>query len=178
MNRFLTAVLTQRWIVVCAAILAAILGSRAWFQLPIDAFPDISPTQVKVILKAPGMTPEEVERLVTRPLEIAVQGIPKQRLLRSTIKYAITDITIDFVDGTDVDWARQQVINRLSDIRPELPPGLQGGVAPMSTPLSDVFMFTVESPTLDIRERRKLLERVIRPALRVLPGVADVNVLG
>lgn len=178
MNRLLTAVLTQRWVVVAFALLLGIFGVRAWLQLPIDAFPDISPTQVKIILKAPGMTPEEVERMVTRPLEIAVQGIPKQRLLRSTIKYAITDITIDFVDGTDVDWARQQVINRLNEVRPELPAGLIGGVAPMSTPLSDVFMFTVESPTLDIRERRKLLERVIRPALRVVPGVAEVNVLG
>lgn len=178
MNSFLSAVLIQRWVVVAMAVLFGIFGVRAWLQLPIDAFPDISPTQVKIILKAPGMTPEEVERMVTRPLEIAIQGIPNQRLLRSTIKYAITDITIDFVDGTDVDWARQQVINRLSEVRPELPVGLLGGVAPMSTPLSDVFMFTIESPTLDIRERRKLLERVIRPALRVVPGVADVNVLG
>lgn len=178
MNSLLTAVLTQRWIVVAMAVLLGIFGGRAWLQLPIDAFPDISPTQVKIILKAPGMTPEEVERMVTRPMEIAIQGIPKQRLLRSTIKYAITDITIDFEDGTDVDWARQQVINRLNEVRPELPAGLLGGVAPMSTPLSDVFMFTIESPTLDIRERRKLLERVLRPALRVVAGVADVNILG
>lgn len=178
MNHLLTAVLTQRWVVLAIAVMIAGLGIRAWNQLPIDAFPDISPTQVKIILKAPGMTPEEVERMVTRPLEIAMQGIPKQRLLRSTIKYAITDITIDFVDGTDIDWARQQVINRLNEVRTDLPHGLSGGVAPMSTPLSDVFMFTVESLTLDIRERRKILERVIRPALRVVPGVADVNVLG
>lgn len=178
MNHLLTAVLTQRWVVLAIAVMIAGLGIRAWNQLPIDAFPDISPTQVKIILKAPGMTPEEVERMVTRPLEIAMQGIPKQRLLRSTIKHAITDITIDFVDGTDIDWARQQVINRLNEVRTDLPHGLSGGVAPMSTPLSDVFMFTVESPTLDIRERRKILERVIRPALRVVPGVADVNVLG
>lgn len=174
----LTAVLTQRWVVLALALLLAVAGGRAWLQLPIDAFPDISPTQVKIILKAPGMTPQEVERLVTRPLELALQGIPKQRLLRSTIKYAITDLTIDFVDGTEIDWARQQVINRLNEIRSELPAGLQGGVAPLSTPLSDVFMFTVDSPLLDIRERRKILERQIRPALRGVPGVADVNVLG
>ena len=182
MNTFLTgwftAVLTQRWVVLALAALLAVAGGRAWLALPIDAFPDISPTQVKIILKAPGMTPQEVERLVTRPLELALQGIPKQRLLRSTIKYAITDLTIDFVEGTEIDWARQQVMNRLNEIRSELPAGLQGGVAPLSTPLSDVFMFTVESPGLDIRERRKILERQIRPALRAVPGVADVNVLG
>lgn len=174
----LTTVLTQRWIVLALAGLLAVAGARAWLQLPIDAFPDISPTQVKIILKAPGMTPQEVERLVTRPLELALQGIPKQRLLRSTIKYAITDLTIDFVEGTEIDWARQQVMNRLNEIRSDLPEGLQGGVAPLSTPLSDVFMFTVDSPNLDIRERRKILERLIRPALRSVPGVADVNVLG
>lgn len=82
MNHLLTAVLTQRWVVLAIAVMIAGLGIRAWNQLPIDAFPDISPTQVKIILKAPGMTPEEVERMVTRPLEIAMQGIPKQRLLR------------------------------------------------------------------------------------------------
>ncbi len=174
----LTAVLTQRWVVLAFAAVLAIAGGRAWLQLPIDAFPDISPTQVKIILKAPGMTAQEVERLVTRPLELALQGIPEQRLLRSTSKYAIADLTVDFVEGTPIDWARQQVINRLNETRAELPAGLEGGVAPMSTPLSDVLMFTVDSPTLDIRERRQILQRQIRPALRGVPGVADVNLLG
>lgn len=178
MSRPLAAALSQRWLVLLVLLGLVVAGIQAWRQLPIDAFPDISPTQVKVIIKAPGMTPQEVESQISRPLEIAFLGIPKQRLLRTTVKYAISDITLDFEDGTDIYWARQQVANRLNDVRPSLPADIQGGVAPMSTPLSDVFMFSLESPQRSLMDRRLLLERVIRPALRVLPGVADVNVLG
>ena len=170
--------LTQRlFILLLAAILAA-LGVRAWLNMPIDAFPDISPTQVKIILKAPGMTAEEIELQVTQPIETELLGIPRQEMLRSTTKYAITDITLDFVDGTDIYWARQQVAERLSGIRDSLPQGLSGGIAPMSTPLSEMFMFTLENPALSLTERREILDWDIRPALRTVPGVADVNVLG
>jgi cobalt-zinc-cadmium resistance protein CzcA len=153
-------------------------GASAWFSLPIDAFPDISPTQVKVILKAPGMTAEEIEAQVTLPIETELLGIPNQEILRSTTKYAITDITLDFKEGTDIYWARQQVSERLANVLPSLPKGLEGGVAPMSTPLSEMFMFTVENPSLSLIERRQLLEWEIRPLLRSINGVADVNILG
>ena len=98
----------NRKIVMLAALLAA-AGGYAFSRLPIDAYPDISTTQVKLILKAPGMTPEEVEQRVIAPLELELLGIPDQVILRSTAKYAIADITIDFKDTTDVYWARQQV---------------------------------------------------------------------
>jgi cobalt-zinc-cadmium resistance protein CzcA len=170
--------LTQRLFVGILTLAVMVLGVRAWLQLPVDAFPDISPTQVKIILKAPGMTAEEVEQQVTRVIETELLGIPDQAMLRSTTKYAITDITLDFREGTDIYWARQQVNERLANVRDSLPQGISGGVAPMSTPLSEMFMFTVENPRLSLLERRHLLEWEIRPALRTVEGVADVNVLG
>ena len=170
--------LTQRLFVGILVLAVMVLGVRAWLNLPVDAFPDISPTQVKIILKAPGMTAEEVEQQVTQLIETELLGIPDQQMLRSTTKYAITDITLDFREGTDIYWARQQVNERLANVRDSLPEGISGGVAPMSTPLSEMFMFTVENPRLSLMERRHLLDWEIRPALRTVEGVADVNVLG
>lgn len=170
--------LTQRLFVAVLALAVTGLGLRAWLQLPIDAFPDIAPTQVKVILKAPGMTAEEIERRVTYPIETELLGIPRQAMLRSTTKYAITAITLDFVEGTDIYWARQQVNERLANVRDRLPATVEGGVAPMSTPLSEMFMFTLENPDLDLLEKRQLLDWEIRPVLRTVAGVADVNILG
>ena len=170
--------LTQRLFVGILVVALMVLGIRAWLALPVDAFPDISPTQVKIILKAPGMTAEEVEQQVTQVIETELLGIPDQQMLRSTTKYAITDITLDFREGTDIYWARQQVNERLTNVRDSLPEGISGGVAPMSTPLSEMFMFTIENPQLSLMERRHLLDWDIRPALRTVAGVADVNVLG
>ena len=170
--------LTQRVFVLLCAVLVAAAGAYAFLRIPIDAFPDISPVQVKMILKAPGMTPEEVETRVITPLEMELLGIPRQTILRSSAKYAIADITIDFEDGTDIYWARQQVAERLAAVIGELPASVSGGLAPISTPLSDVFMFTIEGGDLTLEERRSLLDWTIRPALRTIPGVADVNALG
>jgi hypothetical protein len=133
-------------------------------NLPIDAFPDVSAPQVKIIVKLAGMTPEEMETRVTTPIEIEMLGLPKQTMLRSTSKYGLTDITIDFEDGTDIYWARNQVSERLTGIMGDLPPGLTGGLAPITTPLGEMFMFTVEGD-LSLAERRGLLDWVIRPAL-------------
>jgi cobalt-zinc-cadmium resistance protein CzcA len=177
-DRLIHFSLTQRVFILLLASVVVGLGVQSWLQLPIDAFPDISPTQVKIILKAPGMTPEEIERQVTQPLETELLGIPHQAMLRSTTKYAITDITLDFVEGTDIYWARQQVSERLAAVRASLPADLEGGIAPMSTPLSEMFMFTLENPALSLMQRRELLDWEIRPALRTVQGVADVNVLG
>ncbi len=170
--------LRQRIMVLILAILLSVAGYLAYQQLPIDAFPDVSSTQVKVIVKSPGMTPEEVEMRITAPIEVEMLGIPKQSGLRSVAKYALTDITVDFEDGTDIYWARQQVSERLSNVWGNLPSNISGGIAPMTTPLGEMFMFTVESDTLDLEEKRSLLDWVIRPQLRTVPGVADVNALG
>ncbi|MBB1317653.1 efflux RND transporter permease subunit [Shewanella sp. SR43-4] len=170
--------LTQRIFVLIVALILMLAGARAWFAIPLDAFPDISPTQVKIILKAPGMTPEEIEAQITVPIETELLGIPNQAILRSTTKYAISDITLDFTEGTDIYWARQQVSERLAAVWDSFPEGVSGGVAPMSTPLSEIFMFTLENPNLSLMERRQLLEWEVRPLLRTVAGVADVNILG
>jgi len=113
-----------------------------------------------------------------RPLELELLGIPNQTIMRATAKYAIADITIDFEEGTDVYWARQQVSERLVTVQEELPDTVEGGLAPISTALSELFMFTVEGEDYSLEERRSLLDWLIRPSLRTLPGVADVNALG
>ena len=178
LNRLIGFSLQQRLLVLAATLLLILFGLQAVTTLPIDAFPDVSSTQVKIIMKAPGMTPEEVESRIVAPIEIEMLGIPKQRLLRSMSKYAIADVTIDFQEGTDIYWARQQVNERLSGVLAELPAGVTGGLAPITTPLGEMFMFTIEGGNLSLAERRTLLDWVIRPRLRTVPGVADVNSLG
>ena len=172
--------LRQRMIVVLSAIMLFIFGTYSFLTIPIDAFPDVSSTQVKIILKAPGMAPEEVENRVVRPLELELLGLPNQKSLRSLSKYGIADITIDFNDGTDIYLARNMVNEKLSMAMGDLPSGVSGGLAPIVTPLSDMFMFTIESTDDSISEvqKRQLLDFTIRPALRNIKGVADVNRLG
>ncbi len=176
--RLIQFALLQRIFIFCVFAIGLGFGFRAWVNLPVDAFPDISPTQVKIIIKASGMTAEEVEAQITQPIETELLGIPHQTILRSITKYAIASITLDFEEGTDIYWARQQVSARLSAVQSSLPAIAEGGVAPMSTPLSEMFMFTIENPSLSLQERKHLLDWQIRPALRTVPGVADVNVLG
>lgn len=178
LDRLIEFSLAQRILTLSLMALLTAFGIRAYLGLPIDAFPDVSTTQVKLILKAPGMTPEEVEARIATPIEMEMLGIPNQRLLRSVSKYALTDITIDFEEGTDIYWARSQVAERLNGVLGDLPQGVTGGLAPITTPLGEMFMFTVEGGNLSLAERRSLLDWVIRPQLRILPGVADVNALG
>ena len=178
LNRLVQFALAQRLFVLLATALLAGFGWYAFRNLPIDAFPDVSSTQVKVIMKAPGMTPEEIESRIAGPIEVEMLGIPQQRMLRSMSKYGLVDVTVDFQDGTDIYWARQQVAERLANISADLPAGISGGMAPVTTPLGEMFMFTIESPTLSLEDKRSLLDWVIRPALRAVPGVADVNALG
>ena len=175
LSRLVEFSLAQRLLMLVLTALLVGAGIMAFHNLPIDAFPDVTTTQVKIIMKAPGMTPEEVEARIVVPIEQEMLGIPKQRILRTTSKYAIADVTIDFEDGTDIYWARQQVAERLGGV--ELPPGASGGLAPITTPLSEMFMFTVEGP-LSLEEKRTILDWTIRPQLRTLRGVADVNSLG
>ncbi|MDD1626752.1 MAG: efflux RND transporter permease subunit, partial [Methylococcaceae bacterium] len=170
--------LSQRLLMMIVVLLLSGGGYYAFKNIPIDAFPEVSPTQVKIIVKAPGMTPEEVEARITAPIEIELLGIPHQTMLRSIAKYALTDITVDFAEGTDIYWARQQIAERLNTMWGNLPAGVQGGIAPMTTPLGEMFMFTVEGGGLSLMEHRNLLDWVIRPALRTVSGVADVNSLG
>ena len=178
LNRLVQFALSQRLFVLLATALLAGFGWYAFRNLPIDAFPDVSSTQVKVIMKAPGMTPEEIESRIAGPIEVEMLGIPRQRMLHSMSKYSLVNITVDFEDGTDIYWARQQVSERLANIAGDLPSGISGGMAPVTTPLGEMYMFTIEADGMTLEERRTLLDWVIRPALRAVPGVADVNALG
>ncbi|NOW44282.1 cobalt-zinc-cadmium resistance protein CzcA [Novosphingobium sp. SG751A] len=177
LRKLVERALSARIAVLAIALALAGWGVWSFLNLPIDAFPDISSTQVKVILKAPGMTPEEVESRVVAPIEMEMLGIPHQTVLRSVAKYAIADVTINFDDSTDIYWARNQVNERLTGVMGNLPATVSGGLAPIATPLTDMFMFTIEGPQ-DLAEKRRVLDWVIRPALRTVPGVADVNALG
>ena len=178
LSRLVQFSLAQRLFILLATLIVAGAGWVAYLGLPIDAFPDVSSTQVKIIMKAPGMTPEEVETRIAVPIEVEMLGIPKTKILRSVTKYGLVDVTIDFEDGTDRYWARQQVSERLGGLTGSLPDGITGGMAPITTPLGEMFMFTVEGEGMSLAERRSLLDWVIRPALRTVPGVADVNALG
>jgi cobalt-zinc-cadmium resistance protein CzcA len=176
--RLVAFALSQRLFVILSVLLLIGAGAVVLPSLPIDAFPDVSPIQVKIIMKAPGLTPEEVEQRITVPIELELLGLPNKKVLRSTTKYALADITVDFEDGTDIYWARNQVSERLSNISRDFPEGVTGELAPITSPLGEMFMFTIDSSELSLAERRTLLDWVIRPALRTVPGVADVNALG
>ncbi len=167
-----------RGLTMLSAVFLFAVGVYAWLNLPIDAFPDISPVQAKVILKIPGMTPEEVEQRVVKPIEQELLSIPNKRIVRSVSKYGIADITIDFEEGVDLYWARQQVAERLGTILRDMPANVTGGLAPIATPLSEVYMFTIEGQAFSLAEKRHVLDWVIRPELRTIPGVADMNSLG
>ncbi len=169
--------LRQRIIVIVGTILILFFGTYSFIHTPVDAFPDISPTQVKIILKLPGSSPEEMENNIVRPLELELLGLKGQKSLRSISKYSISDITIDFDDSVDIYLARNIVNERLSSVMKDLPVGVEGGMAPIVTPLSDIFMFTIDGNITEI-EKRQLLDFVIRPQLRMISGVADVNSIG
>ncbi|GAA8454285.1 efflux RND transporter permease subunit [Helicobacter pylori] len=169
--------LRQRIIVIVGAILVLFFGTYSFINTPVDAFPDISPTQVKIILKLPGSSPEEMENNIVRPLELELLGLKGQKSLRSISKYSISDITIDFDDSVDIYLARNIVNERLSSVMKDLPVGVEGGMAPIVTPLSDIFIFTIDGNITEI-EKRQLLDFVIRPQLRMISGVADVNSIG
>ncbi|OOC34816.1 cytochrome-c peroxidase [Helicobacter pylori] len=169
--------LRQRVIVIVGAILILFFGTYSFIHTPVDAFPDISPTQVKIILKLPGSSPEEMENNIVRPLELELLGLKGQKSLRSVSKYSISDITIDYDDSVDIYLARNIVNERLSSVMKDLPVGVEGGMAPIVTPLSDIFMFTIDGNITEI-EKRQLLDFVIRPQLRMISGVADVNSIG
>jgi cobalt-zinc-cadmium resistance protein CzcA len=170
--------LTQRLLVILLAFALSAAGIWAFKSLPIDAFPDIASPQVQVIIKAPGMSPGEVEQRITFPVEMEMRGIPGQTVLRSTTKYALSIIVIDFDDKTDINLARQFVTEKLNQVWGELPQGIEGGLAPVTTPLGEILMYRIKGDAYSNQELRSMQDWIIRPHLRKVPGVADVNSLG
>ena len=177
-ERIVAFALGQRFLILLLSCVVLFFGASAMMKLPVDAYPDVAPVQVKLILKSSGMTPEEVESRITTPIEQNLQSIPDQLVVRSISKYGLCDITIDFKDGVDIYWARQQVAQRLSEVMDLLPPNTQGGLAPITTPLGEVLMFTIESKTMSLMQKRTLLDWVIQKRINAIDGVAGVNALG
>ena len=177
-ERLIHTALTQRLLVLLGILGLIIGGVVAFRHLPIDAFPDVTPVQIQVITKAPSLAPAEIERLVTFPLEIEFTNLPGKTELRSVSKFGLSVITVVFEDKTDIYFARQLILERMLQARSRLPQNAEPELGPVSTGLSEVFMYLVEGSTQTLRELRTLQDWVIRPMLRAVPGLADVDTLG
>jgi cobalt-zinc-cadmium resistance protein CzcA len=175
-NRIVAASLRQRLLVMLGA--AAIVGLGLWSfrRLPVDAYPDLSPPMVEIITQWPGHAAEEVERLITAPVELQMNGLPGLRVMRSISLYGLSDVTLTFVDGTDNYFARQRVFERVPDV--ELPPGVSAGVSPLSSPSGLVYRYVLQSPDRSARDLHILQDWVIDRAYKSVPGVADLESLG
>jgi cobalt-zinc-cadmium resistance protein CzcA len=171
------ASLRHRGAVLLGTLALILSGVLAFQELPLDAFPDTTPTQVQVNAVAPALTPVEVERQLTLPIEQALAGLPRVEELRSLSKFGLAQVTLQFKDGTDLWFARQQVAERLG--RVEVPTGLaRPTLGPVATGLGEVFHYLVKSRTRSLAELRTLHDWVIAPRLRGVPGVAEVNAWG
>ena len=177
-ERLIRFSLEQRLIVLLTVAVLMVGGVVSFNHLSIDAFPDVTPVQVQVITRAPSLAPPEIERLVTFPLEIELTNLPGKTELRSVSRFGLSVITVVFEEAVDVYVARQLVLERLVQARARLPQGAEPLLGPVSTGLSEVFMYLVEGPSESLRDLRTLQDWVIRPMLRAVPGLADVDTLG
>ncbi len=176
----------QRLVVTVLALVLMGFGIAAIDKLSIDAFPDVTNVQVMVAAKAPGRSPEEVERFVTVPIEIAMTGLPGLTDMRSVNRNALSQITLVFTDETDVYFARQLVMERLMEARERLPQDVAPVIGPVSTGLGEVYQYTLEHPddgdqmlsVAELSDRRTIQDWVVRPLLRGIPGVAEINSIG
>jgi cobalt-zinc-cadmium resistance protein CzcA len=180
------AALSQRLVVIVLALVLCGFGVRAAMQLSVDAFPDVTNVQVQVATEAVGRSPEEIERFVTVPLEIAMTGLPGLAEMRSLNKSGLSIITLVFSDETDVYFARQLVTERLIEVTPRMPSGIVPVLGPVSTGLGEVYQYTLDHPDdgqraltpEELTERRTVQDWVARPLLRSIPGVAEINSQG
>lgn len=178
--------LAQRIVVVVLALVGVGFGLQAWRSLPIDAFPDVTNVQVQVATEVPGRSPDEVERMATIPVEISMTGLPGLVEMRSQNEPGLSIVTLVFTDDTPVYFARQLVSERLAEVRTRMPPDLTPVLGPVSTALSEVYQYTLERPDdgeralakEELLERRTIQDWVVRPLLRSVPGVAEINSTG
>lgn len=179
LERILRFSLTQKFLVIIGALLLVGFGVVSWNSLTLDAVPDITTNQVVVNTQTPGMAPAEVEKLVTFPIETAMGGIPGVEQVRSLSQYGLSQVTVTFRDNVDTYFARQLVNERLLNVREQLPASIDAPqMGPVSTGLGEVFQFVVESDQRSPMELRTLMDWVIKPQLRTVPGVAEVNSSG
>lgn len=180
--------LRQRILVLGLAGLLSVAGIYAFEAIPIDAYPDVTNIQVQVLTEAPGLSPVEVERFITYPLELQMTGLPDLAEIRSLSKFALSQITVVFKDDVDIYFARQLVLERILAARERLPDGIEPVMAPVSTGLGEVYQYYVEGPNKDssdpkiveaeLTDQRTLQDWVLRPLLKSVPGVIDVNAMG
>ena len=187
LERVLQGSIRHRWLVMLAVLMLALVGVYHARNLPIDAVPDITNVQVQVNTEAPGYTPLEVEQRITFPVETALAGLPKLSGTRSISRYGLSQVTVVFEDGTDIYFARQLVNERIQQVRSQLPASIQPAMGPIATGLGEIFLYTVEAKPgarrpdgkewtpMDLRE---LQDWVVRPQLRNLQGVTEVNTIG
>ncbi len=186
MTGLIRAALNQRLIVVVLAVCLFAFGIQATRNLSVDAFPDVTNIQVLIATEAPGRSPEEVERFVTVPIEIGMTGLPGMTEMRTLIKPGLSLVTLVFTDATDVYFARQLVMERLLEVAPKLPPDVTPVLGPVSTGLGEIYQYTLERDDdgeraltqEELMNRRTIQDWVVRPLLRSIPGVADINSQG
>jgi len=186
LKSLIRAALTQRLLLLVVAIVLLGFGTRAAMRLSVDAFPDVTNVQVQVATEVPGRSPEEVERFVTMPLEVAMTGLPGLTEMRALNRAGLSLVTLVFNDKTDVYFARQLVMERLLEVTPRMPDGVVPVLGPVSTGLGEVFQYTLVHPDdgnrqlteSELMERRVIQDWVLRPMLRSIPGVAEINSMG
>jgi cobalt-zinc-cadmium resistance protein CzcA len=178
LDKILQFALQQRLLIILAT--AILIGSGLWAmkKLPVDAFPDVTNVQVQILTQAGGMAPTEVEKLITFPIETSMGGLPRLHEMRSLSKVGLSVITIVFEDGVDIYFARQQVFEKLQQARDRLPKGIEPQMGPVTTGLGEIYQYILTSDKYDARELRSIQDWLVRPILRTVPGVTDVNSFG
>ncbi len=176
MNRIVASSLRQRFLVILMTLVLIGAGSRSLDRLPVDAYPDLSPPMVEVITQWPGHAAEEVERLITVPVEREMNGIPQMTTIRSISLYGLSDVILTFENGTDNYFARQQVFNRMGDL--SLPNGVTPSVAPMSAPSGLIYRYVLQSPDRSPMELKTFEDWIVEPQYKSVPGVADDSGFG
>ena len=187
LERILRFAIHQRWLILLAVLGMAVLGVYNYQRLPIDAVPDITNVQVQINTEAPGYSPLEAEQRITFPIETAMAGLPNLEQTRSLSRYGLSQVTVIFKDGTDIYFARQLINERIQEVRDQLPPGVEASMGPIATGLGEIFMWTVEpedgarkpdggeyTPT----DLRTIQDWIVRPQLRNIPGVTEINTIG
>lgn len=178
LDRILQFALRQRLLVLIAT--AILIGAGLWAmnRLPVDAFPDVTNVQVQILTQASGMAPTEIEKIVTFPIETSMGGLPRLDQVRSLSKIGLSVITVAFEDGVDIYFARQQVFERLQQAKKRLPEGIEPEMGPITTGLGEIYQYIVEGEGWDIKELRVIQDWVVRPLLRMVPGVTEINSFG
>lgn len=187
LEKIIESSIRHRWLVLIAVLGVCILGIYNFKRLSIDAVPDITNVQVQINTEAPGYTPLEAEQRITFPIETALAGIPKLDYTRSISRYGLSQVTVVFEEGTDIYFARQLLAERLSEIKGELPEGIEPMMGPIATGLGEIYMYTVEAEDGALKEDGTaytpmdlltIQEWVIVPQLRNLKGVIEINTIG